>query len=558
MIEVRGMFGDIDANVNIEKKNLKKCFVNTPLFNEITSKNTYLLRGFKGSGKTALLQRLSMCGKICEKCNLDLKFCKSGKFNVIYIDADDILNKFSESTMWEFAPTQSDLNAAWMNLLKVTVYEKIIIDHGSNIDKQNLMEFNKSIELQNNRFDNIVDITIEILVNALTMGGGDPQEVRNNFWNIFKNPNGKFIKVESSAKRLLQIDFGIEYYIIFDGFDHLPLTDKMAATNFVSKLTKSIMEFGYNYNYTERLENIQRVHLKLLLPEDFIMTAKIRDNSKYIGKSELLKWKKVDLKKFIVMRIYVLLKPYIKTLQSNFDEKNINYIWKKMFGNNLENQHYTIKTKSIHLRDGKYLREDVFDYIIRHTLYRARDLQIICEEIVKVVVEDKKIYNIQEFIEKLPIDPEFIRTGVNKGSRKLVRGLFEEFALMDLAGLINQFQTSKNILKYNDIYTKLEKYRGINKLEIDKKIELLYDIGFIGKFIHGDKEIKNETIVFGECKKVIDSYPSEFYMAVFSFAGNYMEKISQKDELVIAPMFYDYLNIASAADKKYLIEPVYR
>lgn len=560
MIKVKGMFGDIDANVKKEKENLKFLFINTPVFKAVTDPETYLLRGFKGSGKTALLQRLSMCGEICADCNLYLKFCDAGKFGIIYINADDILTRFTESTVWEFTPSQLDLEHAWMNLLKVAAYERVIKDHGGDKDNQRLNEFYNSTEFRNTRYEKIIDFALELLITALTQGKGDTRGIAESCWTIFKGPEGKFSKVESSAIKLLQSDIGMNYYVVLDGFDHIPLSDKTAAIKFVKNLTYSMMSFGYKYNFLrERMRSIPKVQLKIFLPEDFAITAEIRDNVKYIAKSELLKWEITDLKKFIALRVYAVLKKYKKTLKLNFNEQNIDHIWKIFFGDNLENLHYCIKPKDAKNKDA-YLVEDTFKYIIRHTLYRARDLQIICEQIVKAADMRHNFKNERAFVDTLPLDAEFIRTGVNMGSRELVIRLFEEFSLVDLAGIINQFQTSTNILRYDDVRDKVEKYKGteIKILSLDEKIQLLYDVGFLGKFFRGDHKILNDTGHYGKCKKVIDSYPLEYYMSAFSFSGNFKETISQKDELVVAPMFNDYLNMAMTVNDKYLIEPVYQ
>lgn len=560
MIKVRGMFGDIDASVEKEKENLRKCFINTQIFNQVTDSEIYILRGFKGSGKTALLQRLSMCGKICDECNLDLKFCDSGKFGIIYIDADEILTKFSGLAVSEH--TQFDLELAWLNLLKIVSYERVIIDHGNSESKQQLKALHDLEEFRNTRSEKLADVALGILASALTQGGGDAQQFAGRFLRIIEDPEGKFNKVERSAIKLLQSDIGMKYCVVFDGFDHIPLENKTAAIKFVTELTYSMITFGYKYNFLrERINKVPNVCLKIFLPEDFAITAEIRDNIKYMNRSEVLKWKTTDLKKFITVRTYEILKKYKKGLKLDFAQKNMDHIWKMMFGDVIENQHY--KIKGIRSQEDTFIQEDTFRYILRHTLYRARDLQIIGEQIIKHADEINGFENEQEFATFLPVHPESIRTGVNRGSRELVKRLFDEFALMDLAGMVNQFKTSSNIFDYEYLRDKVEGYSGINNQPIDKKIQLLYKVGLIGKFFRGDNlnrdnRIKEETRHYGECRKVIDSFPLEYYMSVFSFAGNFKETISKGDMLVIAPMFNDYLNMANTVDDRYLIEPVHR
>ena len=219
-------------------------------------------------------------------------------------------------------------------------------------------------------------------------------------------------------------------------------------------------------------------------------------------------------------------------------------MWKKVFAPSVTTEHYN------------YL-ENSFDYVLRHTMCRPRDLQIIGMKITTSFCKRHHLKNSDQFrklIKQERIEEMDITAGVNEGARTLVQGLFSEFrTLPNLEELAEIFVKQPPILSYKTVLQRIEDngYSEYTKKTSEEMIVLLYRIGFFGEFIKGTSLIKQRyatpTYPLMRCDQT-----GEYYCSLFSFAGYNMD-ISIADKLVIAPVFWDELKIDVDVNKNYLI-----
>lgn len=383
------IWGDINADSDREYEVLKYNFINTNVFYKAIEKEKYLLRGFKGSGKTAFLTKLIQCGDSinCNKkreCNIYPKFCEKGDFDVIYINVDEELRlnkllsryikyKYREGLQEPYEAT-SDIIELWEKICKERVFKKIP-ELKNDKDYQNFVN-----NTQDKRKKAATREALGFIERTITRG--DEKSLSDAIANYIFPDEDYFSIVEKKAVEILE-KYRKKIYVIFDGFDHFlydtTWEDKpKEKIKFVQQISAAFIELGYNFLRDKtlgerKLTGLPNTYIKVLLPEDFIIDEgyihlmrdsikMILDQTKYVQ----LKWNKEDLKKFVAAR----LSSFIYQKPPDFSKFNPDFIWKKVFTSSVTTEHYNYP-------------ENSFDYVLRHTMCRPRDLQIIGVNITK-------------------------------------------------------------------------------------------------------------------------------------------------------------------------------
>lgn len=388
---------------------------------------------------------------------------------------------------------------------------------------------------------------VSILIKALSsVIDKNPSDINfaEEFLSVLTDTKKEFDEIERVAKEFTK-NSNKKYYIFFDGFDKL--LDKIFFSYtideqqmFIKDLTRSLIILGYEYQKDDALPSeysnvFPNVYVKVLLPEDFVIDTKLRDSIKYLNESIILHWNKDDLKKFISTRINSLL--YKK--HEPINELKASELWEKMFGATIENTFFGMEEHS-------------FDYFSRHTFFRPRDFQIICSKVVESLNQEQKFRNTNHFIHYImenSIPQQYSRFGVNEGARVLVAGLIDEFKMVDFEGLINLFNKKPNIMPYDKLYGILKEYDGFYKRKPEDLIKTLFNIGFFGKFIEGDKAVNEMHGHYRNIQRDGDS--NEYYLTLFSFAGHHNSIPDSSNDIAISPVFYDVLNMKVANKRIY-------
>lgn len=541
------LFGNISAEKDFS--NLEKDFVNTDKFYASMDSQYSLLRGYKGAGKSAFRCRLEICkeiykcGRIKNKnCPLDLKFCERSKeskesdFEIIFIKADDLkiseLFQLSNSVYYKRNYGIQEEVFDLLNILcKIEVFKRI----EELQDNSTYKRFIKKTRFNEGTVKKVASILIKALSSVIDKNPSDIN-FAEEFLSVLTDTKKDFDEIERVAKEITK-NSNKKYYIFFDGFDKL--LDKVFYSYakdeqhiFITNLTKSLIILGYEFQRDDALpseyENVfPNVYVKVLLPEDFVIDTKLRDNIKYLNESIILHWSKSDLKKFMSTRINSLL--YKK--HEPINELKADKLWDKMFGAIIENTYFGTEEHS-------------FDYFSRHTFFRPRDFQIICIKVVESLDQAQKFRSYNHFIDYVmenPVPQQYSRFGVNEGARVLVAGLIDEFKMVDFEGLIKLFNKKPNIMPYDKVYGILKEYDGFYRRKPEDLIKTLFNIGFLGKFIEGDKGVKEMHGHYGNVQK--DEESNEYYVSLFSFAGHHNAIPDSSNDIAISPVFYDVLNM---------------
>ncbi len=269
------------------------------------------------------------------------------------------------------------------------------------------------------------------------------------------------------------------------------------------------------------------MHLKILFPEDLYSILIPRDKQKYDRHAVKLRWSSNDLKEFLTRR----LKAFLPERLAKKD--TVESLWNILFDKKIHNNIYDIV-------------ENPIDYILRHTLFRPRDIQQLCISIAGEYIEKKSIRTKEQFLKELPIDEDSIIDGVKKGTQKIVEYLITEFDTFNLKRILQILKYKNNIMDYGSLYNILAKEDlAIGNLTTTEIIKKMWEIGLIGIFKEGEEEIKQ---TYRKFKVFLDGY-NQYHVSLFSFAWKNDTEFSHTDKIVIAPIFFDYLDSKLDKDK---------
>jgi hypothetical protein len=427
------VWGNVRAEADSNKLFAEDCFVELDTYKNAHRMKNCVIKAFKGAGKSAFIQHLTHCS-LYEKrtfcpiengCPFSKKMCESKNYIIVNVPADDLEVKNIMTTVATIDQTQElqkifELVFKSYFIAKLIIYFSIlnereaitnIIDFFTPKFQKKLFDTISWIQHENDnatkKLQNLFECDCNSFIRSMIrpmlrseMSNDLPHEIMCD--NIFNEGTFGFQKCYKQCCSLIKIK-GIRAIITIDKFDAILEEDyqnrRLNAQNYrmvaLSLLTLAID----NFKETD-------VHYKVLIPED--LYSVIRDESKLDKMT--LKWRKTTLKQFLEKRIISVLNCKNKTPV------------KFLFPEKISNNHYA---KSFF---GASFLEDIFDYILRHTLYRPRDILRLLKNITREFEYDhpnnwlslmqRKGFNGQE---------DVIKRGVKNGTKKIIRELIVEF-----------------------------------------------------------------------------------------------------------------------------------
>lgn len=529
-------FGDQDAT---RDKNLFHCFTEIPVHKDAIEPNYTAIRAFKGSGKTALLRQLIHCTTNPTNCNdscpLSWKLCEvETKYFIVPVNVTQI----SFEKLCTLANSKSDPRPEIAMFLSAILKAYLVLSIYENINTQLtpppelVKKIHRLMKVDKISFStaNAIGELLSLVERSLT------QTDSSHFSTAIEK---LIFKEEKSLSAAYEICIEIlkacnkTALIILDQFDDIldlflrRAGDKLLFHNIVAN---SLLKLAYGEEDTIRCGfPCEQAQIKILFPEDLYSMLTARDMEKYDQHSIPMKWSHDSLKSFLGKRIATFLDINLK--------------------NDTDTSIYTIFNKSIYNTFYKH-HEDIFEYLLRHTLFKPRDFQQICTCIAGEWINTKKIESKEHFIRTLPISSKAIKEGVKKGTIALVKYLRNEFKSIDLNGILNSLHRKPNIMSYSDMYNHLTKLNlDAEHIPTAELINNLARIGIIGKFIEGDQKI-SETYRMNRINKI----DNNFYVSLFNYSTELELEFDFDDQVVISPIFYDALD--TLVDYKRPITPL--
>lgn len=499
-------------------------FVEPIEIRQLLQKDYCIITGEKGSGKTALRQALlqKYRGKYSGVVDLDFD---SLEYTSIVLN----LNQLSQVTN---IPRLSMLANYWQYVLLVWSMKEFVgrvkmpasIDYGI---LHNYLSKNQLIEASNLRLFLSLIGKCWTYIDSYTRPSEQnrakglpflPSNLAPEIVEQVKDYpmlNPEFLQACKVFESLLR-ENNEQCLIILDGFDRFE--NKEAIKSDINLIFESLVEGVYSISINNKWHDL--IFIKALIPHDRYLNINLRDSDKFGERQRSIKWTHLGLKELLARRgkLHPKLSHHVE-----FDK-----LWREIMPEHLENPYYKLSEKS-------------FDYLLRHTMQRPRQLQI----------------HLQMLSEQFPdqnIDAKMIPKAVRQSCRKIVEYYIREYYIdhPNLDKFIARFHAKTNVLPYQEfreIVTDTIKHYSVQGWTIDAKIDALYEMGFFGvvQQIEEHHPIADDEFSYLPPRKAgITPYCVMFYYK--NPRSKIINKLRDDNLVALHPIFFDYADMKPHPD----------
>ncbi len=257
----------------------------------------------------------------------------------------------------------------------------------------------------------------------------------------------EYLEMEECFGRYL-IENGLRILITLDGLDLFKIRTRKEYSQIVL-IFEGLIAATYEITISDQFS--ESLLIKSLIPYDIYAGLELRDLDKYEERYKHIRWDYKSLQELLRKRI-------IHSLNLNRSTA-FERAWSEILPSKVFNSHVGIE-------------EDTYEYLLRHTLYRPRHLQVI----LKIM---------REHYPGMLVTSEMIPPVVAAATKKLVRYFISEYkdTHSKFGEFIKHFKGKSNIMNYGffrSFVSKVLSDMKIYNINVDEKIDNLYKIGFIG------------------------------------------------------------------------------
>lgn len=553
--EYEKMLKNLFINTKGEYINLPDdLFIETDAFKNIIKQFKYILIGRKGSGKTTVKKTIS---NIIGGNYKGIISIKADHFQINETYELLFKNEKIDSDMENYLSKIDSYELIWYAFIILycmfVVYKEYLCDNLTNQEQiehiQNIEKTISNIFKDEKTIAKLSDQEVTKIIYSYVLSNLDVyiEEIIRNSRNDIKyyivdikqlyTPE-RFLIYLIGENAYLDFVFIIKkctkkIFITLDGFDaqfefFKITTMQIADEN--EKLKRTEFEDYWLLIFIETLMQLKNesilsdiIDLCLTLPVDRIESIKMlnRDFYKYHSHTIAINWTGKDLVKLIVMRLLYLNCNDLKTVSVEGDYKTLDFIMEK---------YYNKLPKLIYLDRSECISMPLFLYILRKSFWRPRDIIRYYNCILAINSSQNNFSNIS------------IKRALKDEAYKIIQDEFiGEFSSVytNLKDVINLFNNKKQVLTYNEIYKLLKNTSIIingSKPEddFDKKISILYIIGFLGL------NPPNEYIT---SQYLHDEYAFVFTEGTSVLRALLNSDIKMKCKFVVHPIFTEYLTL---------------
>lgn len=490
----RRFLGDLDAAAD---RDFENHFIASNDLDRILNTDSHIIYGSKGVGKTALRRSLA-------------EINKSRFFATKTIDLDQIsfsavhvaLSKLKDTTQTEI-PTLA--RKTWRNLLAIYCLEAVSseLDSSDPLHKRidQLLEVegfkgedsNNRLMAQIERFLTLIaEVGLEESVTATPLGLSRRQ--RAVVSGFPANPDVESALVESSKR----VEASGKYVLVcVDGFDsivdHTPESRRAIFAGLIDAIYKS-----------SRDQLLAKAFcFKAFLPEELADDAHaiVWDSDKYLLNTHYLRWGESEFQRFLVKRMT----HHSRSRSSRFFD-----LWHEFMPDKVKNE--------IH-----GMEEPSFKYILRHTLYRPRQLLVHIQTILDKWDESSSTFR---------VDPSFIPAVVANTNYELARRVVAQLEIRHpgLGGFLQSWSGRPLTMTVAEFQDRLGKFLVDLKTpqEIISVFDDLYNFGIFGVSLKKPTSRENQQTNF------------KFAFVGDRFSRNFHTGVDERDLLALSPMFREY------------------
>jgi hypothetical protein len=492
MAERKRDLGDLDAG---NDRRFAEHFIESPDLNRILNTESDIVYGTKGVGKTALRRALS-------------EINKSMYFGTTTIDLDQIsfaqvhasLSKLHATSQTELSTLARNL---WRSVLLMYALEcvaarlpssaSLSIDVHEELHREGFAQTTHSNERLLSQiervFQKLAEAGLESQVSPLGLNSKQRSVIhdftsRSSIVDLLRKCA---VEVRASRKPVL---------VCLDGFDsivdHTPESRKAIFAGLIDAVHKLAKD--------QALADV--FCFKVFLPQELADDAQalVWDSDKFLERTHHLQWGKPEFQTLLLRRM----RPHSKSKSREFAD-----VWREFMPDSVRND--------IHRLD-----EDSFDYILRHTLYRPRQV----------------LYHVQKIVDRwdersatFRVDPTFIPPAVAATNYELAEAVVYQLEVKypGLKGFVQSCSGACNTMTVAQFEERATRMFGLSSSqEVTRTFNNLFSDGLFGFAIRASVSGKSNKNSFR-----------------FAFVGdrpgrNVHSSLSPHDIVALAPMFNEY------------------
>jgi hypothetical protein len=328
-------------------------FENSQFGKKALARQTYLIVGRRGAGKSSLIEYFSFYNKRKHTRSIDV--------------SDPEIYQVVLEKVARLLQENSDFPAPKIKVLWEYVIWALIFKEYS--DKEDII---RAADLLDYRDENkttpsrIILKVIQSIVARFT--GINKNEIEEIMDDIKTKISSEVF--EKAKSRVLEYSRSQEAIIAIDSIEDYPVSNS-AMMNSIASLIEFASEF--NIQYCPHGLNLKVFVSAEVFPH--LITSVISNPLKFVQDPLFLHWRPKDLLRFICWRWYIFLKDtkqIVDDLAIDFDkpQQTMDTLWTPYFGSMITN--------------GAGFEEPSFPYILRHTQLRPRQLVIICNKLFNI------------------------------------------------------------------------------------------------------------------------------------------------------------------------------
>ena len=376
----------------------------------------------------------------------------------------------------------------------------------------------------------IMDTMLDLLARAWSYAANETAPAKKTRWGTSQLPDNLTARIIDTIRRLPNEEAAFQrmeklfvkvmeqceqpILLILDGFDTIRNASKIRHN--VNLVFESLCTAAYALTCEKSLSKF--VQLKALIPNDRFINMSLRDSDKLNEFHRAIRWDYQSLKLFLLKRMQC--HPRLRGV------KEFSTAWTSILPEKIINPHYKIE-------------EDTYEYILRHSMYRPRHLQI-------------HLNNLANLYEGRSITSSMVTRSLAQSSKEVASFYLKEYELdhPNLDKLLSSsFKGKENVMPYGVfrgiIADGLKTYR-VKYVTVDEKIDVLYSIGFFGIVERLSDRRKVDTLdrYYPPRKTTVGPYKVDFYYSEATQRRNVSHTLSDNSLIALHPVFVDYVDMA--------------
>ena len=494
-------------------------FLHIDAYNRFLNKDTLILLGRTGTGKTSILKSIEF--------NVNNKKCNEYT-DVVLDEFTDLFNILLKQPDDE---SESQIMYKMEEIIDVAVHTLVMVHFAKKYSDCNELNnvrnyLNEHGLYTTNRIRSFVNNIFEKFRIDSDKAGAKTYNTLTDFYNFIRGE--LCVRYEDAKNELMEFLKDKSVIVLFDSLNKYDIRQKNEVLA-VKALISTCFSFYVNNSKTH-------IYLKIALPSE--VHTRVLDSlpGKQQGNTVLIQWKYKELISFAALRLFY----WLTEQNAQYNSLNIRFI------EQFQSDNFLLGNEKGYENSKKLLANilpdtcptcfmfefDTLSYCMRHTLKKPREVLTIFNALIEELIIKKDMAYLKDNPSKIKDVVHSTQEFMIKSALSMYESSFE--AINDACFVV--LSSSKFVFSLNDIRAKLkEAAANVKNGDYDKDeiLRILFESGLVG-VINEVRHIDNPP------DKFKTKEPFDFIIANFEYQikGRIIPTLS--DQYVVHPMCYEY------------------